>query len=64
MPFIEAIPAYGRDYTAATHVRKDWDAGKDFQVAISGQYINKADAAREGTKVQVYFDKERKSVVL
>ena len=35
------VPAYGRDYKSAKDVKADWEANKDFQVNITGQYVNK-----------------------
>jgi hypothetical protein len=33
-------PAYGRDYKSAAAARADWNAGKDFRIALSGQYCS------------------------
>lgn len=30
------VPAYGRDYRTAAEVKKDWEDGKDFQIATIG----------------------------
>lgn len=40
-PWIELIPAYGRDYTNQKSVLADWNANKDFRTASSRQLINK-----------------------
>ena len=40
---IVAVPAYGRDYKSKAEVLKDWNDGKDFQHAASGQYLSKRD---------------------
>lgn len=37
---IHAIPAYGRDYTSAAAALADWNAGKDFRDARTGQYLS------------------------
>ena len=34
------VPAYGRDYKSAAAVKADWEAGKDFQIAATGQYCS------------------------
>ena len=34
------IPAYGRDYKSAKAARDDWNSGKDFRIAVSGQYCS------------------------
>ena len=38
--WIEAVPAYGRDYTTQKQVRDAWKAGNDFRDAESGKYFN------------------------
>jgi hypothetical protein len=60
--WLEAIPAYGRDYKSQAQVREDWKSGKDFQDATSGQYLNIEDAKRFGLKVIVRYDKMQKVV--
>ena len=42
-------PAYGRDYKNKAAVLKDWEAGKDFEIADPGyhRYCNKADLERD-----------------
>ena len=57
---VTAVPAYGRDYTNQTSVMKDWDAGKDFQVQPSGQYISRAEAEEHGITVNVRYSNLRK----
>jgi len=37
---IHALPAYGRDYKSVAAVLADWKAGKDFQCAVTGQYLS------------------------
>ena len=63
MNYIEAIPAYGRDYKNQKSVKEDWNANKDF-VAMgmlgSMGYINKQDAETQGLKVIIRYDKQLK----
>ena len=40
---IHAIPAYGRDYKSKSAVLADWNAGKDFRDALTGQYLSVRD---------------------
>lgn len=40
---IVAVPAYGRDYKSEAEVLKDWNDGKDFRHALTGQYLSKRD---------------------
>jgi hypothetical protein len=40
---IHAVPAYGRDYKSKAAVLADWNAGKDFRDALSGQYLSARD---------------------
>ena len=37
------LPAYGRDYRSKAEVMKDWTEGKDFQDALTGQYLSVRD---------------------
>lgn len=64
MSWVEAIPAYGRDYKNQKSVREDWQAGKDFQDAATRQYLNKQDADSLGLKVIVRYDKLMKVVAV
>jgi hypothetical protein len=59
--FIEAKPAYGRDYKSQAEVKADWNADLDFQ-SYTGQYLNKSDAKRLGYKVLVRYARELKVV--
>jgi hypothetical protein len=61
--FIEATPAYGRDYKSQAEVKADWNANLDFR-AYSGQYINKSDAKRLGYKVLVRYARQTKILQL
>lgn len=40
---IHAVPAYGRDYKSKAAVIADWNAGKDFQDTLTGQYFSARD---------------------
>lgn len=52
MPYIEVIPAYGRDYKNQKDAQADWKAGKDFQISEPGvgtgcrygQYVTRNEA--------------------
>jgi hypothetical protein len=48
--FPTLTPAYGRDYKSKKEILADWEAGKDFVYAETGQYINKQDAETQGIK--------------
>lgn len=64
MTYIEAVPAYGRDYKSQKAVKEDWSAGKDFQDAMSGSFLNKQDAENLGLKVIIRYDKMMKVVAM
>lgn len=64
MTYIEAVPAYGRDYKSQKAVKEDWSAGKDFQDPMSGSYLNKQDAESLGLKVLIRYDKQLKVVAV
>lgn len=65
---IHATPAYGRDYTSAAAALADWNAGKDFRDARTGQYLSIRDTALfDGpipahVQVWIRFDKLREIV--
>jgi len=40
---ITLVPAYGRDYGSAGAARQAWIDGKDFKVAVTGQYCSMRD---------------------
>lgn len=42
--YLSVTPAYGRDYKSKKEVLADWEAGKDFQLQPSGQYMSIRDA--------------------
>lgn len=51
-------PAYGRDYKTAEEVRRAFDEGKDFLVAVCGKfgcYANKEDI--KGKHIKIRFNK-------
>ena len=53
------IPAYGRDYASMAAVEKDWEAGKDFVIVVSGQYCSKRDF-KPGEQVCICYARLRK----
>ena len=60
--WIEATPAYGRDYKNQAAVKADWKANKDFCDTTSGRYVNASDAAKYGLKVVVRYARGAKLV--
>ena len=55
---IEAIPAYGREYTKQKQISTDWEDGKDFMIIEGwryGAYVNKEDAERYDLKVVIRY---------
>ena len=44
MDSVTVIPAYGRDYKSAAAALADWQAGKDFRIALTGQYCSIRDS--------------------
>ena len=58
--WIEARPAYGRDYTNQKAVLEDWKADKDFRESTTGSYVNRSQAIRMGLSVIIRYDKDRK----
>ena len=58
--WIEATPAYGRDYTNQKAVVADWLADKDFRETTTGSYVNRSQAQRMGLSVIIRYDKDRK----
>ena len=57
---LHLTPAYGRDYKNKSLALADWFAGKDFILALTGQYISKRDA--DGLSIYIRYDKMRKLV--
>ena len=64
MTYIEALPAYGREYKNQSQVKADWNDNKDFHVpfsfSTSSGYINKQDAEQMKVKVIVRYAKGMK----
>jgi hypothetical protein len=60
MAYIEATPAYGRDYTNQKQVLTDWLADKDFRETSTGSYVNRSQAKQMGLSVIIRYDKNRK----
>jgi hypothetical protein len=58
--YIEAVPAYGRDYKNQSEIKADWRDNKDFKDSRSGSYLNKSDAERLGIKVLVRYARNTK----
>lgn len=52
---IHATPAYGRDYKSKAAMLADWEAGKDFCDAMTGQYLSKRDADANNLTVWVRY---------
>lgn len=48
---IHAVPAYGRDYKSKAAVLQDWQDGKDFRDAMTGQYLS----IRDQIPVQIWI---------
>ena len=59
---ITLIPAYGRDYPSKNMVLLDWITGKDFQVALTGQYANLQDIPNEAVRIR--YGNLRKVVIV
>ena len=62
MSDIHAVPAYGRDYKSASAVKADWQAGKDFRCAVSGQYLSVRDPYPSKVEIWVRYAKLTKLV--
>lgn len=66
MPYVEVVPAYGRDYKSQAEVKADWNANKDFTVVDFGpnygRATNKEDCEQMGLKVLVRYAKLTKVV--
>lgn len=64
---ITCTGAYGRDYTTADQIKKDWNDGLDFRIVSfgeSGTYMSKRDADRMGLEVWGRFNRLRDKVLL
>ena len=40
MAYFVVIPAYGRKYKNKQEVERDFESGKDFRIAVTGQYMS------------------------
>jgi hypothetical protein len=60
MEWIEAVPAYGKDYKNQKSVLADWLADKDFIETATGRYVNRAQAKAMGLSVILRYDQNRK----
>ena len=57
------VPAYGREYRFGREAKADWYAGKDFQIAFTGQYCSIRDFDNN-TRLQLRFWNNRKEIVV
>jgi hypothetical protein len=57
---VHVVPAYGRDYKSRAAVMADWNAGKDFKHAVTGQYLSKRDAEQNNLTVWIRYSKMTK----
>lgn len=53
-------PAYGRDYKSRKDVETDWFGGKDFILAITGQYCSIRDLSQFPGDVFIRYAKQMK----
>lgn len=68
MPYIEVIPAYGRDYKNQKDAQADWKDNKDFQISEAGsdpqarfgQYVTRAEAVAAGLSVIIRYGNRQK----
>lgn len=53
--YINAVPAYGRDYTSKAKLMADWESGKDFHaVGLMGAgYFNKDSFVNETEDISI-----------
>ena len=61
------VPAYGRDYKSKKALLEDFNNDKDFKIAWTGQYTNKADLEKlfkDIYSVNIRYAKLRKIAVL
>ena len=61
--FDEITPADGRDYTSKAKVLADYNAGKDFILARTGQRMSKRDVPA-GIRVMLRYSRLMKVVVV
>jgi len=57
---LHVTPAYGRDYKNKNEALADWFAGKDFILALTGQYVSIRDA--KDLNVSIRYARMRKLV--
>ena len=57
------VPAYGKEYRFEMEAKADWYAGKDFQIAFTGQYCSIRDFD-SSARLQLRFWKNRKVIVV
>lgn len=56
--YIEVRAAYGREYKRQADIQADYNAGMDFQMALTGQYVNKQDAEEQNLKLMVRYNRD------
>lgn len=52
-------PAYGRDYKSRKLAEADYHAGKDFILAVTGQYCSKRDLEKMAGEVWIRYNNLR-----
>ena len=52
-------PAYGRDYKSRKDAESDYHAGKDFVLAVTGQYCSKRDFQDMSGEVWIRYNNQR-----
>lgn len=52
-------PAYGRDYKSRAAAEADYHAGKDFILAVTGQYCSKRDLSNMPGQVWIRYNNLR-----
>ncbi len=68
MPYLNVVPAYGRDYATEDEVMSAWNADKDFLIADrfcrwDGKQINRPQHPA-GTTIQVRYNVGRDVVMI
>lgn len=64
MTYITVVPAYGRDYRSAKAALADWQAGKDFRHAATGQYLSSRDDLGSSIKVIIRYARLTKTTII
>lgn len=64
MVYLDAVPAYGRDYKSKKEVQEAWNEGKDFQIKAFGlpedeSYINKDDVFTQSITLNIRYNQLR-----